>query len=201
MVTRHKFKTAIMRIDKTNICLNPAQQVIGDAKGVVTSTGIFPVTGCRSAIFSSRRHVSFRFSSTRLDFSCSFLKSVMQDLYIGSSISVNILETFIVKLTTALFQCVWMFCSRAGTTIGNISGRFRVIRLTMCSLFHRTRALSATCINKTRHCKAVKHRLQINCENIPHHETNKYVKIIKNHHSLLGYTVHASFVVLSCFMV
>lgn len=113
------------------------------ARGV-TRTAVFSVSGCRLAAFSSRSHVSFRSSATKLTFACSSVKWSWQAWNSGSSISVNIFLTFRVELSTDWFQWLWTFLSSAGIMIGRITCRLCAIRSTIWSLFQKNNALSAT---------------------------------------------------------
>jgi hypothetical protein len=67
-----------------------------------------------------------------------------------SSMSKNIFLTFIVTVRTDWFQCKRAFLSRAGYIIGRITWRFWEIRSNKCSLFHRNKALSATCYRQRK---------------------------------------------------
>lgn len=62
----------------------------------------------------------------------------------SASISRNIFLTFTVNPFTAGFQWLWTFFSNASNIMGNTTVLFWAIKLTMCSLFHKKRARSAT---------------------------------------------------------
>jgi hypothetical protein len=67
-----------------------------------------------------------------------------------SSMSKNIFLTFIVTFRTDWFQCQRAFLSKAGYMIGRITCRFWEIRSNKCLLFHRNKALSATCYKQRK---------------------------------------------------
>lgn len=60
------------------------------------------------------------------------------------SISINSFRTLELKLCTEWFQWDWTFFCRASKMIGTITCRFWAISSTMCRLFHKKRARSAT---------------------------------------------------------
>lgn len=99
----------------------------------------------RAALRSSCSHMSLRRSSVTARFSSSSWKLSWQAWSSLSSMSRNIFRTFIVTLRTDWFQCQRVFLSRAGYMIGRITWRFWEIMSNRCSLFHRNKALSATC--------------------------------------------------------
>lgn len=103
-----------------------------------------------AAISSRSFHVASRFffiSSSRFSSSWNWSKHSSKS---SGSESEKILRTFRVKLCTAWFQWLLEFFSNAGMTIGRITLRFCLIRFSMWSLFHKNRALSATCTYKNR---------------------------------------------------
>lgn len=109
-----------------------------------TKTAVFPITGLRLAACSSCFHASFRFSAVEIKIASSSLKWLWQEMKSFSSISKNIFLILWVRLTTAGFQWLWTFLSKAGNMMGRITCRLCAIKLTMWSLFHKKRALSAT---------------------------------------------------------
>lgn len=68
----------------------------------------------------------------------------------SGSTSEKIFRTLRVRLCTAWFQWFLALFSNAGKIIGSMTARFCLIRFSMWLLFHRKRALSATCRYKNR---------------------------------------------------
>lgn len=130
---------------------NAIQVIRGDTK-----TAVFPITGLRLAACSSCFQASFRFWVAEIRNASSSLKWAWQERKSFSSISKNIFLILWVRLTTAGFQWLWTFLSRAGNIMGRITWRLWAIKLTMWSLFHKKRALSATwnnpCSTEKRKC-------------------------------------------------
>lgn len=131
-------------------------------KGIFSNPSIFSTQkkkqkkgGCQTVIPSSVRlcsaasaslfHIISRRSSNSLALasvsSCCFSHSSNS----SKSISKNIFRTFMVRPWTAWFQCDLTFFSNGSKMIGRMTQRFWAIKLTMWSLFHKKKALSATC--------------------------------------------------------
>ncbi|CAL1372999.1 unnamed protein product [Linum trigynum] len=97
-----------------------------------------------SATSASLFHVISRCSSTSCALDSFSSYCLWHSSNNSASISRNIFRTLTVNPWTAWFQCVWMFFSNASKRIGSTTPRFCAISPTMCSLFHKNSALSAT---------------------------------------------------------
>lgn len=104
-----------------------------------------------AAISSKRFHVASRFDFMSFPWASSSWYLRMHSSKNSGSVSEKILRTFIVKLWTAWFQWFRAFCSREGKTMGSIILWFCLIRFSMWSLFHKNKALSATCKLTSNH--------------------------------------------------
>ena len=97
---------------------------------------------------SNRFQVASRLALVSPSFDSSSLNLARHSLNSSGSRSWNILRTFSVKLWTAWFQCFCAFLSNAGNMIGRMTLRLCIIRFSMWLLFHKNKALSATCTHK-----------------------------------------------------
>lgn len=86
--------------------------------------------------------------------------------------SMNILCTLELSPCMALFQCPPMFFSNASKTIGNITFLFSDIKLTICALFQKKSARSATCTLEFVLENTLERREQIKVVNKPRRKYN-----------------------------
>ena len=102
------------------------------------------------AISSRRFHLASRFDLTPASCASSSSNFLRHSSNSAGSWSMNIFRTFRLKLWTAWFQWPFVFRSNAGKIMGSITLLFCLIKLSIWSLFHRKRALSATCGTKKK---------------------------------------------------
>ena len=112
---------------------------------VISYTVIISSTPLCAATSASFFQVDSRCSSTSRALASLSACCLWHSSNNSASISKNIFRTLTVSPCTAWFQWLWIFFSNASKIIGNMTLRFWAIKLTICSLFHKKRARSATC--------------------------------------------------------
>lgn len=109
----------------------------------------FPLTALEAAISSKRFQVVSCFLLISSIFASSSWNLSKHSSTSSGSASEKIFRMFSDKLWTAWFQWLRPFFSKAGKIMGSMTLRFCLIKFSICSLFHKNKALSATCRSKS----------------------------------------------------